>query len=257
MTTKPAKKDKSANKNWKADVARQPTGILEGNCVTLKDVRNTRYPAPGEPYEVVWETRQYQLEQLKRLWFLVEPFHPSIKAIAHTFISFEFEDDFLALSIEARLRQDQSYSIARGFVGAYALTYSFGDEKDFIVRRTQYLEHELYLYPLVTPPMEIRALFLNVLASANALIERPRRYNSVLTNCTSALRKHANQVRPSSFPPFIWADVLPGRSDKVLYQKTWIDTTVPFEKLRETYAIKDKAERFKDEPEFSRLIRQL
>jgi hypothetical protein len=240
---------------WKPDVARMPRATLDGDMVTLTDVRATRYPAPGEPYEVAWDTRRYDLATLRRLWFLVEPFHPTLSFVAHTFLSFEFDDDFLALSIEARMRTDQRYSIVRGLFGAFALTYSFGDERDFLLRRTRYQQHELYLYPLVTPPLEVRALFLNALAAANALHDRPRRYHSVLHNCTSTLRRHANQVRPGSFPPFVWADVMPGRSDLVLFRKGWIDTNVSGEELRPAHAVRERANAIGDVPDFSRRVR--
>ncbi|MDZ7708382.1 MAG: DUF4105 domain-containing protein [Trueperaceae bacterium] len=241
---------------WKPDVARLPRAQLDGDHVIVHDVRNTRYGRPSERYEVEWEDRDYDLATLRRLWFLVEPFLPQVPVIAHTFIAFEFDDAFLALSIEARLRQDQRYSIFRGMIGRYALTYSFGDERDFILRRTLHQQHQVYLYPLVTPELEVRALFLNMLASANALIARPLRYNSIRHNCTSMLRRHANQVRPGSFPPFILADVMPGRSDRVLYRKGWIDTSVGEDALRDTHAIRDKANAAADDPGFSRRIRE-
>lgn len=241
---------------WKPDMARQASGVLDGDSVILHDVRNVRYPAPGEPYDVRWESRRYELRKLRRLWFLVEPFHPKIPAIAHTFISFEFTDAFLALSIEARLQADQTYSIVRGLFGRYALAYSFGDERDFVLRRTYYQGHELYLYPLVTPEIEVRAVFLNMLASANALAERPRRYHSVRNNCTTVLRRHANQVRPGSFPPFMLADVMPGRSDMVLHRKGWIDTAVPAASLRSAHAVRDKANAAANRPDFSTRIRE-
>ncbi len=242
-------------KAWKPDVAQLPQARLAGDQVTLANVRNTRYPPPGEPYEVAWDTRRYDLATLRRLWYLVEPFHPTLSFVAHTFLSFEFDDDFLALSIEARLRTDQRYSIVSGLFGAYALTYSFGDERDFLLRRTRYQQHDLYLYRLVTPPLEVRSLFLNALAAANALHDRPRRYHSILHNCTSTLRRHANQVRPGSFPPFILADVMPGRSDLVLFRKGWIDTTVTEDELRPAHAIGERANAIGDAPDFSRRVR--
>lgn len=237
-------------------MARQARASLEGNCVTVHDVRNTSFPAPGEPYEVAWETRRYDLGRLRRLWFLVEPFRPTIPVIAHTFISFEFENDFLALSIEARLREDQNYSILAGLLGRFALAYAFGDERDFFLQRTRHKQHELYLYPLVTPEIEVRALFLNVLAAANALVERPQRYDSARNNCTTVLRRHANQVRPGSFPPFMLADVMPGLSDRVLHRKGWIDASVAEEALRPTHAIREKALAAADDPDFSRRVRE-
>ena len=240
---------------WRPGVARIPRAEMVGDTVTVHDVRNARYGEPGEPYEMAWETRRYDLASLRRLWFVVEPFHPTLSFVAHTFISFEFDDDFLALSIEARLREDQRYSIVRGLFGAFGLTYSFGDERDFFLRRTRYLGHELYLYPLVTPEIEVRALFLNVLAAANALHDRPRRYHSILHNCTSILRRHANQVRPGSFPPFLWADVTPGRSDRVLHRKGWIDTDAGPDELRDRHAVRDATLAAGHGPDFSRVVR--
>jgi hypothetical protein len=249
-------KNPSNNRVWKEDQARIAKITQEGNIVHVENVRNIRYGAPGTPYETVWENRTYDLSKVKRLWFIVEPFNPTIKAIAHTFISFEFEDDFLSLSVEARKEQDEEYSIVKGMLNDFELAYCFGDERDHILRRSVYSEHELYVYPLITPPHEVRAILEHVFEITNGLVEKPKFYNSIRDNCTSALRDIANVVRPGSFPPFIWAQVLPGLSDDVLYKKGWIDTAVSKEKLRETYGIRVKAEKFKDDMDFSRRIRE-
>jgi Domain of unknown function (DUF4105) len=249
-------KKPSNDRVWKEDQARLARVRLEGNIAHIENVRNIHYGAPGTPYKTVWENRTYDLREVKRLWFIVEPFNPTIKAIAHTFISFEFEDDFLSLSVEARKEQGEEYSIVKGMLNDFELTYCFGDERDLILRRSVYSEHELYVYPLITPPLEVRAILEHVFSTANGLVEKPKFYNSVRDNCTSRLRDIANVVRPGSFPPFILAQVLPGLSDEVLYKKGWIDTTVPYEKLRETYGIRVKAEKFKDDLDFSRRIRE-
>lgn len=246
----------SNDRVWKEDQARLARVTIVGDIAHIENVRNIRYGAPGTPYQTVWENRSYDLSKLKRLWFIVEPFHPTIKAIAHTFISFEFEDDFLSLSVEARKEQGEEYSIIRGLIGGFELMYCFGDERDHILRRSVYSEHELYVYPLITPPHEVRAILEHVFGIVNGLIEKPKFYNSVRDNCTSALRDLANVVQPGSFAPFIRAQVLPGLSDEVLYKKGWIDTTVPLEKLRETYGVRARAEQFKDDKDFSRRIRE-
>ena len=248
-------KKPSNDRVWKEDQARIAKVKREGDIVYVENVRNIRYGLPGTPYKTVWENRAYDLSKVKRLWFIVEPFHPTIKAIAHTFISFEFEDDFLSLSVEARKEYNEEYSIVKGILNEFELAYCLGDERDHILRRSVYSEHELYVYPLITPPHEVRAILEHVFEITNGLVEKPKFYSSIRDNCTSALRDLANVVQPGSFPPFIWAQVLPGLSDEVLYKKGWIDTTVPLEKLRETYGIRAKAEQFKDDLDFSRKIR--
>ncbi len=246
----------SNDRDWKPDFAQTAYGERSGDRLTLHNVRNTRYGAPGTSYETRWDTRDYDLSTLKRLWFMVEPFRPSVPAIAHNLLSFEFADDFLAFSAEARLERGEKYSIFRGMMGGFELAYTFGDERDFIARRTNYLDHHLYLYPLVTPPHEALELLLELIETANALNEQPRFYHSAFENCTSVLMKHANRVRPGSFPPFLLAQVMPGRSDKVLYDKGWLDTDLPWEEVREAYDVKAKAEQYADAPDFSRRIRE-
>jgi hypothetical protein len=247
----------SNDRIWKEDQARLAKVRQNGDTAHIENVRSECYGAPGTPYETVWETRSYDLGKIKRLWFIVEPFNPTIKAIAHTFVSFEFEDDFLSLSVEARKEHDKEYAIVKGMLNQFELMYCLGDERDHILRRSVYSEHELYVYPMITPPQEVRAILEHVFETINALVEKPKFYNSVRDNCTSALRDIANVVQPGSFPPFIWAQVLPGLSDEVLHKKGWIDTKVPREKLREVYGIRLKAEQFKDDDDFSRRIRDL
>lgn len=245
----------SNQRNWKPDAAKQAYGIIEGDNLTLHHVRNARYPAPGEPYEISWETRHYDLSKLKRLWFLVESFS-DLNVIAHTFISFEFSDgEFLAVSVEAKPEFNESYSIVKGLLRHFELSYQFGDERDFIARRTLYQKHEVYLYPLITPPHEIRSTLERMVETANSLRETPRFYNSITDNCTSVLRKHANEVRPGSFGAFAIAQVLPGLSGQMLYKKGWIDTDVTLESLRRAYAIKERAETCGVNADFSSCIR--
>ena len=82
-------RERDGERDWQPAFARQAFGIFEGDTLTLHFVRNSRYPDPGKPYEVVWETRRYDLSKLTRLWFLVASFS-RLEVVAHTFLSFEF-----------------------------------------------------------------------------------------------------------------------------------------------------------------------
>lgn len=245
----------STTRDWKPDFARQAYGEIDGDTLTLHDLRTTRYPEPGEPYEVRWDTRSYDLSELKRLWFLVESFS-KLEVVAHTFLSFEFADGTcLAVSVEARPEVGENYDILDGVLRRFELSYIFGDERDMILRRTRYQQHQVYMYPLVTPPEEVRAVLLRMVETANDLKVKPRFYNSITDNCTSVLRKHANEVRPGSFGMFALAQVLPGTSDKMLYKKGWLATEVTLGALRERYAIKEKSEICAKKAEFSSCLR--
>ena len=248
-------REASNHRRWKPDHNRQPYVVLKGSVAHVYNLRNARYGPPGTHVEVVWEDRCYDLDKLERLWLAVEPFNHRLAGVAHTFLSFEFEDDVLALSVEARLEEKETFSVLRGFVGAFDLLYSLGTERDFITRRTRGREHDLYLYPLITPPDDVRAILRRAFASVGDLTEHPRFYHSVTNNCTSSLVKLVNAVRPGSFPSFMLAQVLPGRSDTVLYRKGWIDTAVALAALRESHNVREKAERYADDPSFSERIR--
>ena len=245
---------------WKPDYARMAHGEIEGDTLTIHNIRNTYYPTPEDvdnppDYTVEWETRQYDLNKVKRLWYVVESF-TNFEVVAHTLLSFEFEGgEFLAVSVEARLKQDQSYGITTGLLRNFELSYLFGDECDLLGRRAVYQGHDVYLYPLVTPAWEVREVLEQMVAEANRLLDKPQFYNSITKNCTNALLRHANRVRPDSFRWWEPAQVLPGLSDKMLYEKGWIATDVPQKRLREHFQIKDKARKYKDDPDFSEKIR--
>lgn len=239
----------SNDRPWNPDMARPPRAEIAGDTLTLHDVRNICYGPPGTPYEAVWETRCYDLSQARRLWFVVESFS-RLEVVAHTLLSFEFEEgEYLAFSAEARLQGGESYDILRGLFSNFELLYSFGDERDFILRRTNYKDHDVYLYPLTLPPGEVRAILEDILAETNALHKQPRFYNSLIRNCTNLLGVHANHVRPGSFAWWRPAQALPGLSDRLLYREGWIDTTLPFERLRAVHNVRYAAQKFQDDPE--------
>ncbi len=246
----------SNDRRWKPDMARPARADVAGDALTLTNVRDIRYGAPGTPYEAVWETRTYDLSTTQRLWFVIESFS-DLEVVAHTLLSFEFGGGaYLAFSAEARLEDGEHYDILRGLFNAFELMYTFGDERDFILRRTNYQDHDVYLYPLTLSPPEVRALLEDVLKEANVLRERPRFYNSLARNCTNLLGLYANHVRPGSFAWWRPEGALPGLSDRLLYHKGWIDTTLPFEKLREVYNVRHIAQEYKDDPNITKKLRE-
>ena len=245
----------SNDRHWKPDFAHPAQADLSGDTLTLHNVRNIRYGAPGTPFEAAWKTRTYDLSTVKRLWFVIESFS-DLEVVAHTLISFEFEDDYLGFSAEARLEDGEPYNILRGMFSNFELMYVFGDERDLILRRTNYQDHDVYLYPLTLSPDEVRALLEDILKETNVLRENPAFYNSLGRNCTNLLGLHANHVRPGSFAWWRPAQALPGLSDRLLHRKGWIDTTLPFDKLREVYNVRDKAQKYGDDPDVSAKIRE-
>ncbi len=246
----------SNHRPWRTDFAELARAEFAGERVTLRNVRDIRYGPPGTPYRGVWETREYDLSKLKRVWFVVESFS-QLEVVAHTLLSFEFDDgQYLAFSAEARLLDGEKYGIVRGLFNNFELQYTFGDERDFILRRTNYQDHDVYLYPLTLTPGEVRTMLRDILHEANVLYEKPRFYNSAFCNCTGLLGVHANRARPGAFAPWRPEQVMPGLSDRLLYGEGWIDTTLPFERIREVYNVRSVGQQYKDDPEVSAKMRE-
>ncbi len=251
-----SQKRPSSTRDWNPEMARPARAELSGDALTLHNVRNIRYGPPGSPYEAVWETRSYDLGNVERIWYVVESFS-RLEVVAHTLISFEFEGgEYLAFSAEARLHGGEKYDLVRGLFNAFELMYTFGDERDFILRRSLYQDHDVYLYPLSFSPGEARALLEDILREANQLARTPRFYNSLTRNCTNLLGVHANRVRPGSFAWWRPSQVMPGLSDRLLHRKGWIATERPFEGLREHHNVKAVSQRYKDDPEVSNKMRE-
>ena len=103
----------SNDRNWQPDVARLPTGEIQGNKLTIRNLRNVDYRTETD-YTVRYEDRTYDLSRLTGLdLFMIYWGSP---AIAHTIMSWQFEGSLpLAVSIETRKQVGQEYSALEGF----------------------------------------------------------------------------------------------------------------------------------------------
>lgn len=85
----------------------------EGDLVTIRNLRNFEYASETD-FTERWETRTYDLSQVRGVDLFFSRWGPTL--IAHTIMSWEFEDGrHLAISIETRKEQGESYSALRGF----------------------------------------------------------------------------------------------------------------------------------------------
>jgi hypothetical protein len=94
------------------DVARTPSAELNGDILTIHDVRDFRYRSETD-YDENWETRTYDLSKLERLDFFMS--YWGSPNIAHTIMSWAFSDgQHLAISIETRKEVGEEYSSLAG-----------------------------------------------------------------------------------------------------------------------------------------------
>ena len=210
-----ASKRPTHEREWRVDLAVLPQVERHGDEVTVHNLRNTRYGSPNTPYSMSYTTRTFDLRDVLRVWFVQETFG-MWRAVAHTFLSFEFADGrCIAVSLEARIPADENYSLFRGMLNSYELMVILGDEQDLIGRRAKYQAHDVYLYPLALDPEQSQRLLGLLLEEANAVIERPRFYNTLYRSCTSHLFRFINQVSLGVVPLRL-GTIVPGYSDRLL-----------------------------------------
>ena len=246
----------SNHRDWTRDTAILPWAEVRGDSVWVHNVRNAVHFS-ADSFALRHDDRAYDLRELERAWFLVEPFEKDWRGPAHTLASFEFEGgEYLAVSVEVRKEKGETYSLLKGVLKRFELTYVVADERDVIALRTNHRRDDVYLYPIRAPREKVRAMLLDMLGRANELREHPEFYNTLTNSCTTTLAAHVNRVSPRRVP-WSWKVVVPGYSDRLAYDLGLIDTDLPFEAARERFYITDKAQRAAGAPDFSARIRQL
>jgi hypothetical protein len=210
-----ASKRPTHDREWRVDLKQLPQVERHGDEITVHNLRNTRYGSPNTPYSMSYTTRTFDLKDVSSVWFVQETFG-MWRAVAHTFLSFEFADGrCVAVSLEARIPANESYSLFRGVLNSYELMVILGDEQDLIGRRAKYQAHDVYLYPLTLSQPHVQRLLGLLLQEANDVIERPRFYNTLYRSCTSHLFRFINRVSPGAVPLRL-GTIVPGYSDRLL-----------------------------------------
>jgi len=88
---------------------------------------------------------------------------------------------------------------------------------------------------------------------SNALSAKPAFYNSITTNCTTAVAKMVRAAGGSL--PLDWRLIINGYLPGYLYDRGALVTTIPLSQVTALARIDDRAKAADRSPEFSRLIR--
>ena len=246
LTLKP-----SNDGTWQPDVAKTAWADINGDEVTIHNVRNCDYHTEKD-FTPRWETRTVRLSQITGMDVAIN--YWGSPWIAHPIVSFQFSDALpLCFSIETRKTIGQSYSTVQGFYRRYTLIYIIADERDCIRLRSNYRREDVYLYRTLASPDQARKRFREYINTLNALHEHPRWYNAVTSNCTTAIRA---QRAVDKRAPWDWRMLINGKADEMLYQDHAIAIGgLPFTELKQRSLINQRARAADDDPDFSRLIR--
>ncbi|MEZ5833919.1 MAG: DUF4105 domain-containing protein [Dongiaceae bacterium] len=245
----------SNDRNWQGDVTQLAWADIDGDRVTIHNVRNYEYRTETD-YTPHWETRTYDLKDIRGadlfITFWGSPW------IAHPIVSFQFGDnDHVAFSVETRKEVGEEYSALRGFFRQYELIYIVADERDVIRLRTNYrIGEEVYLYHTTATPEAARGIFLSYLESTNDLRTKPAFYNAITSNCTTNIRIHVRPVAGTTPAPWSWRLLLNGKGDKYAYDNGRLAGDLPFEELKRQAHINDAARAADGSEQFSQLVRR-
>lgn len=198
-------------RDWYPYLGRTAYVEMDGQSFSVAPITDWSYTREGVAEERYIEGG-YELDDLREVWFMLEP-QPGSQLAAHTLLLFEFEGDrLLGLTIEARREQSEQYSAVRGIFNAFELAYVWGTARDLLVRRAVMLDHETFVYPIAISDEQKRVLLRRLLERTDSLETRARYYNTIFSNCTNELAKAAG---------FNWAPayILTGRSDEYLFRR--------------------------------------
>ncbi|WP_341402729.1 Lnb N-terminal periplasmic domain-containing protein [Luteolibacter soli] len=241
------------DRDWSPEYARTANAKVEGDAVTFTNFRNFGYTLDGTVTER-WETRTVHLSKLRGIDFFLN--YWGSPSIAHPIFSFDFGDEGqVAFSIETRREKGETYTALGGLYKLYELTYLVGDERDFIRVRTNIREGEdAYLFRLATPPDKARERFLEYVTQIQALAAKPRFYNVLTANCTTAIRSQLN-VEKKFIPDKRL--IINGKLDELFAERgLFAVKDMPLPELKERGHVDDRAMHAQDDPEFSKKIRE-
>ena len=245
----------SHDRHWRADVAVLPRATIDGDGdhVHLTGFRNFDYRTRDD-VTVRWEERDFSLAHVVSLDFFISYWHPG--PVAHTFVSFNFDDGTppLCISIECRPEVGEGFAPIASMFKQFELIYVVGDERDVIGVRAAHRDEMVFLYPIRTTPDAARRLLRIYLDRTNALADHPEWYHLLKSNCSLNIVRYANAA--GRHGDFDIRHFLNGWSDRYLYEAGWVDTSIPFDELRRRANITAVARENINAPDFSKRIRQ-
>jgi hypothetical protein len=216
-------KQPSNDRTWLAgqDIPVRIERTQNPNQLLINNIRDFRFQA-GKPISVNYQNRDYDLNQIENVWFLVEPFG-GWSGVAHTFFIFDFKNqDPIALSVESRREVGEDYSAFMGLFNNYEVMYIWSTEKD-ILNRMVSERSDVYMYRLHITKDSSKKLFEQLIEETEALEKKPAFYNTLTSNCTNLLAKAANKIKEDAIP-WHFSYILPGFSAPYLYSLGYIET---------------------------------
>ncbi|MEQ9408193.1 MAG: DUF4105 domain-containing protein [Fuerstiella sp.] len=210
----------SNDRPWAEDNARLVEVDIRDGHVHIDALRHSVYRTETD-YDVHYRNYDFSLEQLDKVWFVVQRF-TALEGIAHNFLTFRVQTDtgpeYFSVSAEIRREHGETFSPLKGLYRQYELIYILADERDEIGARTVVRpDDRVFMYPVNASPAQVQQLFREIAVRLTQLRTRPEFYHSLLNNCTNNIVLHTYPLTPE---PINWLDpriVAPGFADRFAF----------------------------------------
>jgi len=244
-------------RDWQTDVAVLPYATVEGDQVTVHNIRNFSYRSEAD-YTPAYYDKHFNLSKLQGVDVIAVYWMGP--AIAHVFLSFDFGgDNHLAVSIETRKEKGEAYSTLKGFFRQYELYYVVADERDVIRLRTNYRHdppEDVYVYRLEGNLENARRLFMEYIHQINSLKDKPSFYNTLTTNCTTTI--WSNTLINATHLALSWKVLISGYLPEYLFEQGRLVTGgMSFSELQKSVHVNTRAQVADADVHFSRRIREI
>ena len=189
-------------RDWMPEVAERVSYTRDASdpdLVTFTNVRNFDWHT-GTEATARWETRTIDMSKLSGVDITNSYWMGPL--IAHTLVSFRFEDERpLAFSFEIRKESDETFSALAGFFRRFELSLIAAEERDIIYTRSNARGEQVYLFPISNlQQYEVQELFESYLTAADELNAKPAWYNTLTSNCTNIIFYMARLVSDDRLP---------------------------------------------------------
>jgi hypothetical protein len=243
----------SHDRLWRREVAATPRAIIDGDRVRLTNFRNFVYRSEDD-FDARYEEREVSLAHLVSVDLFVS--YWKIGPVAHTFVSFNFDDGSqpVCISIETRPEIGEGFNPIASMFKQFELIYVVGDERDIVRVRTNHRDEEVFLYRIRATPGGVRRLFRIYLDRINQLADHPEWYHLLSNNCTLNIIRYS-RAAGGQHGRFELRHLLNGLIDRYVYGLGIVDTSLGFEELRRRSHINDAARAAGNAEDFSARIR--
>ena len=241
-------------REWWSDCAEHGFAKVRENLVSIRNIRDFKWRTTKD-HDISWIEKTFDINKIKDAWFIIDHFH-RIKGLAHTMLSFEFEDEeTVTFSFESRREKGAKYSPWLGMWRAFELYLLVATEEDALYLRTNVRKHKVHMFRVEADKEDNKALFLQLCKRLNQLGDRPEWYHTLSASCTTTIVSQVNAVSTNKIP-FNWRAFLPGHAARAAFRYKLIQDWGGYSKTLEISEVAENARKWDGQTPFSQYIRE-